>query len=345
MAARGARAGVAFLPSEDVYLMTEQTKKRLSRRSVFTTGIAALCLCWTRSSHGQARKSSFLGWLSSTPGADPLLEAFRAGLRALGYIEGRSLRVEARSAQDNTELRALARELVGQQVDVLVTKGRAATRAAQEATAAAPVVMAPVDDPYEFVASLSRPTGNITGLALQQTEIDAKQIEILKEMVPALSRLAIFYYYGETYYALESTAHALGIEALWIEIKQSGDLDRAFADVLAREANGLLIVDTGALGVSCNQIADTALARRIPAAGSWRGEAQTSLLLTYAADEAHLQHRAAFYVDRILRGAKPEDLPVEQAAKFDLIVNLKSARELGVTVPASVFLRANEVID
>ena len=205
--------------------------------------------------------------------------------------------------------------------------------------------MAPVDDPYEFVASLSRPTGNITGLALQQPEIDAKQIEILKEMVPALSRLAIFYYYGETYYALESTAHALGIEALWIEIKQTGDLDQAFADALARKANGLLIVDTGALGVACTQIADMALTRRIPAAGSWRGEAQTNLLLTYAADEAHLQHRAAFYVDRILRGAKPEDLPVEQAAKFDLIVNLKSARELGMTVPSTVLMRANEVIE
>jgi putative ABC transport system substrate-binding protein len=325
--------------------MTERKKRLVSRRSLIAGGTAMLSLCWPQRSHGQRQKSSLLGWLSSTPGADPLLEAFRAGLRGLGYIEGRSIRVEARLAQDNTELRALARELVRQQVDVLVTKGRAATRAAQEATAAIPVVMAPVDDPYEFVATLSRPIGNITGLALQQTEIDAKQIEILKEMVPAVSRLAIFFYYGETYYALESTAHALGIEALWIEIKQTEDLDRAFADALAKKANGLLIVDTGALGVTCNVIADMALARRIPAAGSWRGNTRTTLLLTYAADEAHLQHRAAFYVDRILRGANPEDLPVEQAAKFDLIVNLKSARELGVTVPPSALMRANELID
>jgi putative ABC transport system substrate-binding protein len=325
--------------------MTERKKRLWSRRGMIAAGAAALSLCLPKSSHGQRQKSPFLGWLSSTPGADPLLEAFRAGLRGLGYVEGGSIRIEARSAQDNTELRGLARELVRQQVDVLVTKGRAATRAAQEATAAIPVVMAPVDDPYEFVASLSRPTGNITGLALQQTEIDAKQIEILKEMVPAVSRLAIFYYYGETYYALESTAHALGIEALWIQIKQTEDFDRAFAEALAKKANGLLIVDTGALGVACNVIAAMALARRIPAAASWRGSTETTLLLTYAADEAHLQHRAAFYVDRILRGAKPEDLPVEQAAKFDLILNLKSARELGVTAPASVLLRANEIID
>jgi putative ABC transport system substrate-binding protein len=325
--------------------MTTRKQCLLSRRILMVGGIATLSLCWPQNSQGQRHKGSLLGWLSSTPGADPLLEAFRAGLRGFGYAEGASIRIEARSAQDNTELRALARELVHQQVDVLVTKGRAATRAAQEATAAIPIVMAPVDDPYEFVASLSRPIGNITGLALQQTEIDAKQIEILKEMVPAVSRLAIFYYYGETYYALESTAHALGIEALWIEVKRNEDLDRAFAATLAKKANGLLIVDTGALGAACNVIADMALARRIPAAGSWRGDARTTLLLTYAADEAHLQHRAAFYVDRILRGAKADDLPIEQASKFDLIVNLKSARELGVTAPQSVLLRASELIE
>jgi len=325
--------------------MTKRNKRLLSRRGVIGAGAAALSLCLPKSSHGQRQKDHLLGWLSSSPGADPLLEAFRVGLRGLGYVEGGSVRIEARSAQDNAELRALARELVRQKVDVLVTKGRAATRAAQEATAAIPVVMAPVDDPYEFVASLSRPTGNITGLALQQTDIDAKQIEILKEMVPAISRLAIFYYYGETYYALESTAHALGIEVLWIQIKQTDDLDRAFAEALAKKVNGLLIVDTGALGVACNVMAAVALTRRIPAAASWRGGTETSLLLTYAADEAYLQHRAAFYVDRILRGAKPEDLPVEQAAKFDLIVNLRSARELGVTAPPSVLLRANEIID
>jgi putative ABC transport system substrate-binding protein len=255
------------------------------------------------------------------------------------------MQIEPRSAQDNVELRALAQELIRKRVDVLVTKGRAATRAAQEMTAAIPVVMAPVDDPYEFAASLSRPTGNITGLALQQTEIDAKQIEILKELVPAVSRLAIFYYYGETYYALESTAHALGIEAIWIQVKQAADLEHAFAEALAKKANGLLIVDTGALGATCNIIAAMALTRRIPAAASWRGGAETALLLTYAADEAHLQLRAAFYVDRILRGAKPEDLPVEQASKFDLVVNLRAARELGVTAPASVLMRANDIID
>jgi putative ABC transport system substrate-binding protein len=325
--------------------MREPKNAALSRRGFIAGGAAALSVGSPQSSPAQQHKISILGWLSSAPGSDPLLDALRAGLRELDYVEGRSIQIEARSAQDNAELRALARELVRQGVDVIVTNGRAATRAAQEATAMIPIVMAPVDDPYEFVASLSRPSGNITGLALQQTEIDAKQIELLKEAVPGMSRLAIFYYYGETYYALESIAHALGIEALWIETKGSADVERAFTEALAKKANGLLIVDTGALGGACDVIATMALARRIPAAASWRGGIQAALLLTYAADDAHLQRRAASYVHRLLRGAKPQDLPVEQATKFDLTVNLKTARELVVTVPPSVLLRANEVID
>jgi len=317
----------------------------LSRRALFAGSAATFFLGSAQNSSAQRDKIPFLGWLSSTPGADPSLDALGAGLRDLGYIAERSIRIEARSAQDNAELRALARELVRQQVDVLVTNGRAATRAAQEATAAIPVVMAPVDDPYEFVASLSRPTGNITGLALQQTEIDAKQVEILKETVPSVSRLAIFYYYGETYYALESTAHALSVEALWIEIKGAMDVDSAFTKALVKKANGLLIVDTGALGGTCDMIAAVALAHRIPAAASWRGDTQTALLLSYTADNANLQRRAASYVDRLLRGGKPNDLPVEQASKFDLVVNLKVAKDLGVTVPPSVLLRATNVIE
>jgi putative ABC transport system substrate-binding protein len=325
--------------------MREPKSAVLSRRGFIAGGAVTLAVYGPRSSPAQRNKIPFLGWLSSAPGSDPSLDALRAGLRELDYVEGRSIRVEARSAQSNAELRALARELVRQQADVIVTNGRAATRAAQEATSAIPIVMAPVDDPYEFVASLSRPSGNITGLALQQPEIDAKQIEILKEILPGLSRLAIFYYYGETYYALESTAHALGIEALWIETKESGDLERAFAEAIAKKANGLLIVDTGALGGTCNKIAAMGLARHIPAAASWRGDSQSALLLTYAADEVHLQHRAASYVNRLLRGAKPQDLPVEQATKFSLTLNLRAARELALRVPASVLLRANEVID
>src|SRR5262249_39644353 len=148
------------------------------------------------SARGQKPGIPLLGWLSSTPGSDPLLEAFRAGLRELNYVEGRSVRVDARSAQDNAALRELARELVSHNADVIVTNGRAATRAAREATASIPIVMAPVDDPYEFVGSLAHPTGNITGLALQQTDIDAKQMEILRGGGPSLSRLVIFYYYG-----------------------------------------------------------------------------------------------------------------------------------------------------
>jgi putative ABC transport system substrate-binding protein len=316
----------------------------LSRRDL-VTGATGLVLCPQQSFSAEPDKIVNLGWLSSTLGPDPLLDAFRAALHDLNYVDGRSIRIKARSAQDNADLRTLARELVRQQVDVLITNGRAATRAAQEATAVIPIVMAPVDDPYEFVASLSRPSGNITGLALQQTEIDAKQIEILKDVVPSLSRLVIFYYYGETYYALESVARALGIDVLWIETKSIGNVEGSFAEAVAKKANGILIVNTSALGSACDMIAEMALAHRIPAAGSWRRNNQTELLLSYVADDAHLQRRAAAYVDRLIKGAKPNDLPVEQATQFNLIVNLNVAKKLGVTLPQSVLLRAHQVID
>jgi putative tryptophan/tyrosine transport system substrate-binding protein len=316
----------------------------LSRRNLLACGVAALLLYSQQSTSAESDKIPLLGWLSSAPGSDPLLDAFRTGLRGLDYVEGRSINIKPRSAQSNADLRALARDLVRQKVDVLVANGRAATRAAQEATEVIPIVMAPVDDPYEFVASLSRPSGNITGLALQQTEIDSKQIEILKEVVPSLSRLVIFYYYGETYYALESVARALGIEVLWIETGIA-NVESSFAEAVAKKANGILIVNTSALGSACDMIAEMALAHRIPAAGSWRRVDQNELLLTYVADDAHLQRRAAAYVDRLLKGAKPNDLPVEQASQFNLIVNLSVAKKLGVTIPLSVLLRANQVID
>jgi putative tryptophan/tyrosine transport system substrate-binding protein len=171
----------------------------MSRRGFIAGNVITLFVFPLQTSTAQQRKTPLLGWLSSAPGSDPMFDTFRAGLRNLDYAEGRSIRIEARSVQDSAELRLFAQELVRQQVDVIVASGRAATRAAQEATATIPIVMAPIDDPYEFVASLSRPNGNITGLALQQPEIDAKQIEILKEMVPGLSRLATLDDFGPKY--------------------------------------------------------------------------------------------------------------------------------------------------
>jgi putative ABC transport system substrate-binding protein len=320
----------------------------MTRRRFIAAGAGALAVLGSPSGSGaQKNPIPVIGWLSSDGSTAPLLEAFRAELRAFDYQEGRSIRVEARWAEDNAELlRALAAELVRQQVDVIVANGRAATRAAQEATAVLPIVMAPVEDPYEFVPNLARPGGNITGLTLQQADTDAKQIQFLKEIVPGLSRLAIFHrQYGETYYALGSAARGLGIEAFWLEAKGAQQVEEAFEEAIARKADGLLILDAAALGPARKTIADMALTRRLPAAAPWRGFTEAGLLLTYAADDADLQRRAASYVDRLLRGAKPSDLPVEQASKFELAVNLTTARELGITVPQSVLIRADLVIE
>jgi putative ABC transport system substrate-binding protein len=318
----------------------------LARRFVAAAAAAVALLVPAGQVLAQQDRVPVVGWLTAGSITDPALEAFREGLRSLGYIEGRTVRIEARGGSDDGErLRRTAQELVKERADVIVSNGRVATRAVQEATATVPIVMSPVDDPYEFVASLSRPRGNITGLALQQTSIDAKQIEILKEVMPGLTRLAILYHYGETYYALAAVAHALNIEAHWIEIKTAEDVPRAFAVAVEKNASGLLIVDTTALGALCESIATLAAARRLPVAASWRGGPDTVLLVTYSADVAHLQQRAAAYVDRLLRGARPEDLPVEQVSKFELVVNLKAAKALGVTVPQPVLLRADVVIE
>jgi putative ABC transport system substrate-binding protein len=316
------------------------------RRRFVAAGALLASASWSSRPHARQNRVPIVGWLSAGSIKDPSLDAFRDGLRGLGYVDGRSIRIEARGADDDEEaLRTAARDLARLPVDVFVSHGRGATRAAQEATATTPIVMAPVDDPHEFVVSLSRPNGNITGLALQQTEIDAKQIEILKEIVPHLTRLAIFYYYGETYYALAAVAHALNIEVLWIEIRGADEVQKAFTAASNKNADGLLIVDTSALGTTCEIIARTALTRRLPAAASWRGGPETSPLIAYAADVGHLQQRAASYVHRLLLGAKPQDLPVEQGSKFELTVNLRAAEALGVTVPPAVLLRAEVILD
>lgn len=321
------------------------TAAPLSRRGFLANSAAMLSLLVARRAGGEQSRVPFIAWLSAMPNSDRLSKVFRSALVELGYVEGQSIRVEAHSAPAGAELRAVARELVGRQADIIVANGRAATRAAQEASADIPIVMAPVDDPYEFVASLSHPGANITGLSLQQTEIDAKQIEFLKTIVPTISRLAIFHYYGETYYALDAIAHELDIQTIWIEIKGSNDVDKAFAEARANQADGLLVINTDILGAVCNSIADKAITRHLPAAGSWRDGGDSRLLLTYSADDKDLQNRVAAYVHRLLSGAKAQDLPIEQATKFDLRVSLVVARTIGVTVPSSMLVRADHVIE
>ena len=277
-------------------------------------------------------------------------QAFRRGLQELGYVEGRSIRFEARWAQGRTErLPGLAAELVGLRVDVIVTGGSEAARAAKQATATVPIVMATGSDPVKFgiVESLARPGGNVTGVSSISGELMAKRIELLRELLPKISRVAILW--DETPSAritvqeLEAEARSLGIGTQPVGVHGSSDLARAFSE--AARARAVIVVASSFMFPERKHIADLALQHRLPTALGAREYVEAGGLFSYAVRFPDQFRRAAWYVDRILRGARPADLPVEQPTTFELVINLKTAKALGLTIPPSLLQRANQVIE
>ncbi len=288
----------------------------------------------------------------STPDAARLnwWQAFRRGLQALGYVEGQSIRFEARWAQGRAErLPGLAAELVGLRVDVLVTGGSEAARAAKQATATVPIVMATGSDPVKFgiVESLARPGGNVTGVSSISGELMAKRVELLRELLPKISRVAILW--DETPSAritvqeLEAEARPLGIGIHPVGVHGSSDFARAFSE--AARARAVIVVASSFMFPERKRIADLALKHRLPTALGAREYVEAGGLFSYAVSFPDQFRRAAWYVDRILRGARPADLPVEQPTTFELVINLKTAKALGLTIPPSLLQRANQVIE
>jgi putative tryptophan/tyrosine transport system substrate-binding protein len=303
-----------------------------------------------------AGKVSRIGLLTSGP-ASPAsmlsLEAFRAGLRDLGYVEGQNIVLEQRRAE-GSEARAheLAAELVQLPVDVLVAGGPPAIRAAQQATRTLPIVMAGGGDPVAagWIASLAQPGGNVTGLSTQSAELSGKQLELLKETVPMVSRIAVLANPAEPdsrsrlHYA-QGAAHALRVQLHVLAVQSREDLARAFA-AIQREGMGALLVlsDPLLLGQFRSDIIAFALRHRLPAMYSARVYVEAGGFMSYAPSLPAMWERAATYVDKILKGAKPADLPVEQPTKFELVINLKTAQALGLTMPPSLLFQADEVI-
>jgi putative ABC transport system substrate-binding protein len=271
----------------------------------------------------------------------------REGLRELGWIEGRNLVVETRFAEGRRErLGALAGNLVGLPVEVIVAFGTAAALAARQATDRLPIVMAASGDPVGagLVASLARPGGNVTGLSLQ-FEIAPKWLELLKEVVPTAARATIISGEGTGTAAtgfreMAAVAPRLGLTLQQVIVSRSEDLDAAFAG----RPDGVVIQPNPRIDELRGRIAELALRHRVPTVASFREYAEDGVLLSYSADLGALHRRAATYVDRILKGAKPADLPVEQPTKFELVINLKTAKALGLTIPPSVLARADELI-
>jgi putative ABC transport system substrate-binding protein len=280
----------------------------------------------------------------------PLVRALTEGLRDLGYAEGRNVVFERRYADGRLErLPDLAAELVRLRVDVIVTGSNVHVAAAQRATATIPIVMVGAADPVGagFIASLARPGGNITGLTSDASrEIQAKNLALLKEIVPRLSRLGVL---GQVmsqsgFAALEATARQLNITLEVVDIRSPDDFEGAFAAMVDKRV-GAIVVGGGPLTyMRRQQIADLALKHRLPAIQVLNEFAQAGLLMSYGPNLPEMYRRAASYVAKILRGAKPAELPVEQPAKFELVINSRTAKALGLTIPQSLLLRADEVI-
>ena len=281
------------------------------------------------------------------------LSAFRQGLRELGYVEGQNLVIEYRSADGRAErFPDLATELVRLKVDVMVTRGTSAALAAKHVTATIPIVMASSGDPaaYGIVASLARPGGNVTGLhTIVPPELGGKRLQLLKEVLPGLSRVGVLLDSGDVYSRLmvreiERVAHTMGIRLQSVETRRPADLERAFEAALLDRVDALITVEGVLTVMDTTRIVDFAAMSRLPAIYGLREFVDAGGLLSYGPDRRDLFRRSATYVHRILRGAKPADLPVEAPAKFELVINLKTAKALGLTIPPSLLRRADDVI-
>ena len=283
----------------------------------------------------------------------PNLEAFRRGLRELGYVDGQNVVIEDRSADGNQErFPELASELVRLNVDVVLTTGTPGALAAKKATSTIPVVIAGAGDPVGsgIVASLARPGGNITGLSAFNLEIYAKRVELLRELVPKLSRIAGLFNMGNPVLPLqwkevERAARTFGLPAQLLDVRKPDDLGRAFEAATRQRAGALVVSLDGLTQANRRTIIDLAAKQRLPAMYGSDEFVRAGGLVSYATNRPHLYYRAASYVDKILKGAKPDDLPVEQPTKFELLINFKTAQALELTIPKALLGRADEVIE
>jgi putative tryptophan/tyrosine transport system substrate-binding protein len=281
------------------------------------------------------------------------IEAFRQGLRELGYVEGKNIVIDWRHHEGKVDrLPALAAELVRLKVDIIVTAGAPAARVAKEATSTIPIVMTNVGDPVGsgFVASLARPGGNITGLSTLAPELSGKRLELLKEIVPELSRVAVFGTStnpdnAQMLREVDLAAKVLGVKLQYLDVRERKDSETAFRAAVKELAEAVLMMVVGTVGASQrNQIVDLAMRSRLPVIYSGRADVEAGGLMTYGVNNTDLDRRAATYVHKILKGAKPADLPVEQPTKFEFIINLKTAKQIGLTIPPNVLARADRVI-
>ena len=335
---------------------SDNRKSKIQNRKL--AGIVALVvtlvMCGARADAQQATKVPRIGFLSGQSLSTILArtEAFLQGLRELGYVEGKNIVIEWRYAEGKLDrLPALAAELVRLKVDVIVTSGLGSTRPANEATNTIPIVMTQDPDPVRdgFVASLARPGGNITGLSTLSPELSGKRLELLKEIVPKLSRVAVIgtSTNASTAQALRETelaAGALAVKLQYLDVRGPRDIEAAFRAASKERADAVLVLGGPVLASQRPQIVDLVVKSRLPAMYGSGVYVEAGGLMAYGVSGTDLARRAATFVDKILKGRKPADLPVEQPIKFELIINLKAAKQIGLTIPPEVLARADKVI-
>jgi putative tryptophan/tyrosine transport system substrate-binding protein len=324
----------------------------MDRRTVIlVVGGSLLAMPFASSAQAPA-KVWRIGMLETTPAAMNAanLDAFRQQLRELGYVEGRNLIIEYRSADGRNERFAgLAAELVTMKVDVIVARGSPATQSAKNATRTIPVVMAPVGDPLLFVASLARPGGNLTGLSSFTLGTEAKRLGLLRELLPGSKRIAVFTNLDNPtsrsqWKEIETAAPSMGVKVQLFDVRNPEDLEPAFAAASQQHADGLIVGQDGLFIAYRKQLAELTAKYRLPAIYKSMEPVEAGGLMAYGPNYPDLSRRAAVYVDKIFKGANPGDLPIEQPTRFELIINLKTAKALGITIPPPLLLRADEVV-
>jgi putative ABC transport system substrate-binding protein len=329
------------------------------RRTFLRTLTGGLLVAPLAAGAQEANRIVRIGYLAfDLAAANPLTrEGFFDGLRDVGYVEGRNLLVEYRDAEGKTErFPALAAELVARKPDVIVTGGGTlAALAAKQATPTLPIVFTAVGDPVAegLVASLARPGGNITGLSVVSPELVSKSLELLKQSLPGVSRVALLFkpdavpdrVAKDRLKAAHVTARTLGVRLQVVEARGPGDFDRAFSEMARARAGAVTVQATPVFDSARQRLVDLAAKNRLPAVYSYRPYVDAGGLMSYGPDLVDLFRRAATYVDKIFKGAKPADLPVEQPTKFELVINLKTAKALGLTIPPSLLARADQVIE
>ncbi len=317
-----------------------------------TLGTLAAPLAADGQQAGKVYRVGYLGTTPPTPQTAPIWDVFLSRLRELGYVEGRNIVLERHYSEGHNErYPALAAELVQLKVDVIIAAATPAARAAKDATATTPIVTVLVGDPVGsgLVASLARPGGNVTGMSSAAKDISGKQLELLKELVPGLSRVAVIWTstissHVATLKELEVAAKSLRVQVRAFDVQTLEDLEGAFTAITRERPEGLIPFDGPLPFVQRRKIVEFAAQNRMATGCLWRTYTEVGCLMSYGPSISDLFYRAATYVDKILKGAKPADLPVQQPTKFELVINMKMAKALGLTIPPSLLLRADEVI-